>query len=60
MRGTWHEKDIREYTIDNTGIHVAGPFRGVQGILTGTPTYSYTKEREILSDMFEGSGPEGT
>lgn len=53
MRGTWHEKEIREYTIDNTGMHVANTFRGVHGILTGSPTYTYNEERERLTDMFE-------
>ncbi len=52
MRGTWHEKEIREYTIDNTGLHVGNTFRGVHGILTGSPTLTYTEERNRLTDMF--------
>lgn len=52
MRGTWHEKEIREYVIDNTGMHVRDPFRGVQGILTGALTYNYKDERERLEEMF--------
>lgn len=52
MRGTQHEKDIREYVIDNQGMHIKAPFRGVHGILTGTPTYMFSRERENLSDMF--------
>jgi len=35
MRGSQHDRDIREYTIDGTGMHVLGPFRGVSGILSG-------------------------
>ncbi|MEZ5427840.1 MAG: circadian clock protein KaiC [Pyrinomonadaceae bacterium] len=53
MRGTWHEKNIREYMIDNKGMHIKEPFRGVHGILTGTPTFTYFEERERLGGMFE-------
>lgn len=56
MRGTWHEKEIREYTIDNTGMHVGAIFRGVHGILSGSPTYTYSEERERLSEMFGENG----
>ncbi|MEF2072968.1 circadian clock protein KaiC [Consotaella aegiceratis] len=52
MRGTQHEKNIREYVIDSKGMHVQAPFRGIHGILTGTPTYMFARERENLSDMF--------
>lgn len=52
MRGTFHDKGIREYLIDNQGLHVQGPFRGVHGILAGTPTYTFDEERSRLGDMF--------
>jgi circadian clock protein KaiC len=52
MRGTFHEKDIREYLIDGTGMHIHAPFRGVHGILTGSPTYTFDLERSRLSEMF--------
>lgn len=55
MRGTSHDKGIREYMIDNQGLHVQAPFRGVHGILTGTPTYIFDDERARLSSMFEDS-----
>ncbi|MGZ4593028.1 MAG: circadian clock protein KaiC [Actinomycetes bacterium] len=35
MRGSHHDRDIREYTIDGTGLHVGEPFRTVAGILSG-------------------------
>jgi circadian clock protein KaiC len=35
MRGSDHDRDIREYSIDATGLHVAEPFRRVAGILSG-------------------------
>lgn len=37
MRGSAHDKQIREYRIDGTGMHVDGPFRSVLGILAGNP-----------------------
>ena len=57
MRGTWHEKNIREYTIDETGMHVGNRFKGIHGILSGDPTYTYVDERQTIEDMFtDGSG----
>ena len=35
MRGSDHDRDIREYRIDSTGLHVGEPFRTVAGILSG-------------------------
>lgn len=35
MRGSYHNKDIREFTIDRSGLHIGGPFRSVFGILSG-------------------------
>ncbi|WP_374571162.1 circadian clock protein KaiC [Phenylobacterium sp.] len=56
MRGTFHDKDIREYVIDGAGLHVLAPFKGVHGILTGTPTYTFDEERGRLREMFDGEG----
>ncbi|MBI1200411.1 MAG: circadian clock protein KaiC [Phenylobacterium sp.] len=57
MRGTFHDKDIREYQIDGRGLHVLAPFRGVHGILTGTPTYTFDDERGRLRSLFEAEPP---
>jgi circadian clock protein KaiC len=57
MRGTSHDKGIREYMIDNSGLHVQGPFKGVHGILSGTPVYTYGDERARLGGMFESANP---
>jgi circadian clock protein KaiC len=35
MRGSDHDRDIREYRIDGAGLHVGDPFRSVAGILSG-------------------------
>jgi len=60
MRGTFHDKGIREYFIDNRGLHVLAPFRGVHGILTGTPTYTFDDERSRLGEMFRDDGTAAT
>jgi circadian clock protein KaiC len=35
MRGSDHDRELREYYIDGTGLHVGDPFRSVGGILSG-------------------------
>ncbi|HIJ37754.1 MAG TPA: circadian clock protein KaiC [Rhodospirillaceae bacterium] len=35
MRGSIHDKDIREFNIDGAGMHIGNPFREVTGILGG-------------------------
>jgi circadian clock protein KaiC len=35
MRGSKHDHDIREFTIDGAGMHIGDAFRGVGGILSG-------------------------
>ena len=52
MRGTWHEKNIREYLISHKGMQIKNPFIGIHGILTGDPSYTYVEERQRLDDMF--------
>ena len=37
MRGSIHDKDILEFTIDGSGMHLGQPFRDVTGILAGNP-----------------------
>jgi circadian clock protein KaiC len=39
MRGSTHDKDIREFTIDQDGMHLGRPFRHVTGILAGAPVH---------------------
>ncbi|HET7234700.1 MAG TPA: circadian clock protein KaiC [Longimicrobium sp.] len=40
MRGSAHDHDIREYTIDGKGMHILGPFRDVSGVLSGNPVFA--------------------
>jgi circadian clock protein KaiC len=35
MRGSLHDKEIREFDIDGRGMHIGAPFREVSGILSG-------------------------
>jgi len=39
MRGSAHDHDIREYTIDGTGMHILAPFHDVSGVLSGSPVF---------------------
>lgn len=52
MRGSTHDKNIREYTIDSHGFHIGKPFHNVSGILTGTPVQLIGAERQKLDEMF--------
>lgn len=52
MRGSRHDKDIREMSIDEKGMHIGQPFRNVSGILSGVPNYLDNSEIERLSSLF--------
>jgi circadian clock protein KaiC len=53
MRGSMHDKEIREFRIDNQGMHIGRPFRNVTGILSGSPIYSTQGEVELLTSLFD-------
>jgi len=52
MRGSPHEKAIRELVIDGKGMHIGEPFRNVAGILAGHPTQIEVGEMERLEELF--------
>jgi circadian clock protein KaiC len=52
MRGSLHDKDIREFTIDADGMHIGKPFRDVVGILSGRPQHISRSEIERLEKLF--------
>lgn len=56
MRGSQHQKEIREFTIDGSGLHVGEPFQNVQNIILGIPHAQNASEREQLDGLFEDSG----
>jgi len=53
MRGSDHEKEIREFTIDDTGMHIGKAFRGMTGILTGNATHVTPSETERVRETPE-------
>jgi circadian clock protein KaiC len=53
MRGSIHDKDIREFTIDGSGMHMGRPFRHVTGILAGSPVHVSPTDIERIWTHFE-------
>lgn len=52
MRGSMHDKEIREFTIDGSGMHVGRPFRSVSGILSGHFTHATPDEVQRVDELF--------
>lgn len=55
MRGSRHDKDIREFTIDGSGMHIGKPFRAVMGILSGVPKRATDTEIDMIGNLFQDS-----
>ncbi len=53
MRGSTHEKNIREFTIDGKGMHIGKPFRNISGILSGHFIHRPQDEMDRLREMFK-------
>ncbi|HEX6598324.1 MAG TPA: circadian clock protein KaiC [Gemmatimonadaceae bacterium] len=53
MRGSEHDKRIREFNIDGTGMHLGRPFRNVTGILAGAPVHVSPAELERAWSGYE-------
>ncbi|GAK53632.1 circadian clock protein KaiC [Candidatus Moduliflexus flocculans] len=51
MRGSQHDKDIREFIIDGQGMHIGRAFRNVSGILSGNPVFQ-PSEFDQLQGLF--------
>ena len=58
MRGSQHDRNIREYLIDSHGMHIGEPFRGVSGILSGNFRQATNSELQILQSMFDRTDAE--
>lgn len=52
MRGSMHDKDIREFKIDGKGMHIGRPFRNISGILSGHITPINMGEIERMEGLF--------
>ena len=59
MRGSRHDKDIREFTIDGQGMHIGKPFRNVTGILSGYPQQVPAEEVKRVARLFEAEAGSG-
>lgn len=59
MRGSMHDKEIREFTIDAEGMHVGNAFRNVTGILAGFPHQVPSDELARLGNLFQAEGRNG-
>jgi circadian clock protein KaiC len=53
MRGSIHDKDIREFNIDQGGMHLGRAFRNVTGILAGTPVHVSPNDIERIWELFD-------
>jgi circadian clock protein KaiC len=53
MRGSMHDKRIREFGIDGTGMHLGRPFRNVTGILSGSPMHVSPEDLERAWSGYE-------
>lgn len=53
MRGSAHDKQIRRFVVDSTGMHIGDAFQNVTGILAGHPIQSSQNEMSRLDNMFD-------
>ncbi len=56
MRGSQHDKEIREFSIDGQGMHIGKPFRNIFGILSGHPVHVEPTELDRLDKLFTEGG----
>ncbi|MDJ1185194.1 circadian clock protein KaiC [Roseofilum casamattae] len=54
MRGSWHDKGIREYTITEHGAEIKDSFRNYEGIISGSPSRISVNEKSELSRIVRG------
>jgi circadian clock protein KaiC len=53
MRGSVHDKGIREFTVDAEGMHLGRRFRNVTGVLAGAPMHVSPTELERVWGNFD-------
>lgn len=53
MRGSEHDKAIREFSIDSQGLHIGKPFRNVTGILSGFSQHVLPEDVERVEELFK-------
>jgi circadian clock protein KaiC len=60
MRGSMHDKRIREFSINRDGMHVGRPFRNITGILAGKPVRVSPADIERVWSDFEAEAVPGS
>ena len=55
MRGSAHDKNIREFSIDAKGLNIGKQFRGVTGILSGNPYQRPPSDLDSLAELLGNS-----
>jgi circadian clock protein KaiC len=53
MRGSTHDKGIREFTVDGSGMHLGRRFRNVSGVLAGAPIHLSPSDLERTWALFD-------
>jgi len=53
MRGSMHEKTIREFQIGSEGMSIKDTFSNVSGILSGVPIHKTSDELSRIGDLFK-------
>lgn len=53
MRGSQHDKGIREFNIDGNGMHIGKQFSNIGGILSGQSMQLNSSETERFGGMFD-------
>jgi len=51
MRGSWHDKEIREFQVTDSGMIIKDSFRNVEGIMTGQPRSIVMFEKDALDEL---------
>jgi len=54
MRGSWHDKGIREYIISDRGPEIKDSFRNFERIISGSPSRITVDEKSELSRIIRG------
>ena len=59
MRGSWHDKAIREYVISDAGAEIKDSFSNYERIISGSPTRITVDEKSELSRIVRGVKDKG-
>ncbi|MEO1144839.1 MAG: circadian clock protein KaiC [Cyanobacteria bacterium J06638_22] len=54
MRGSWHDKGIREYVITEKGPDIKDSFRNFESIISGSPRRITSDEKDRLARIMRG------